>query len=395
MKKRVNKIALCGCILWSLNGNVFAAEVSKSVYYRLQKVDKLLAAKSYAAAEKYLHQGLKSRLSNYENAVLYRSLAAVFAAQKNYSEAIIWSKKCLKRNALGSTAKQKLLFSLGQYYLSNQQQAEAWKIFQTWNKKNSDPKPKTAMFLANIFSQQHEYTTALNLVKSAIKATSKPPQAWMQLQLALSYKVKDYTSVLMVLEQQLHAEPNNKANWQQLSDAYFNAKNYQQAASIKHLAYQRGFIVSESELIDLTKLFLQAGTPHKAAQFLQQAFTQKTVSQTKDNLELLAEAWLQAKEDLQAKTILDQVIQIKPSAVAYEKLAQIYSRQKNWQLAVQFFLKSLELDKFQQQGDSYLLMGVSYFNLRKASQAENAFEQAILYPHTAILAQQWLSYLNK
>lgn len=395
MKKRVNKIALCGCILWCLNGTVLAAEVSKSVYYRLQKVDKLLAAKSYAAAEKSLHQGLKSRLSNYENAVLYRSLASVFAAQKNYSQAIIWAKKCLNRNALGFAAKQKLLFSLGQYYLANKQQDEAWKIFQSWNKNNPHPKPKIAIFLANIFSQKHEYVTALNLVKLAIKATAKPPKAWMQLQLALSYKAKDYSAAVMVLEKQLHSEPNNKANWRQLSDAYFNAKNYQQAASIKHLAYQRGFITSEAELIDLTKLFLQAGTPHKAAQFLQQAFTLKIVSQNKDNLELLAEAWLQAKEDLQAQDVLEQVIQIKPSAVAYEKLAQIYSRQKNWPLSVQFFLKSLKLAKFQQQGDSYLLMGISYFNLHKDKQAEDAFEQAILYPHTAVLAQQWLSYLNK
>ena len=388
--------SLCvSALLFGFSLPILAASVSKPVYYQLKKVDELLAKKSYTKAEKTLKKRLKFRNSGYEKAVLLRSLSSVYAAQKNYVDAIVQLNKSLNLKTLPYSAAQKAHLTLGQYYLANQQQDKALVILEKWLKKNPNPKPKTAMLLANLFSQNKQYSKALPLVKKAIAATAKPPKAWMELQLALSYKTKDYSTAIAALEKLLKQQPDNKQHWQQLSTAYFNAKDYTQAASIQYLAYQRGFLESENEKVELIKLFLQAGIPQKAAQILEQEFKQKTLSENVENLELLADAWLQAKEDQQAQQVLESALKIKPNASLYEKLAQIYSRQKLWQQSQTAFMQALELGEFQQQGNSQLLLGMSYYHLQKLEQAEHAFEMAILDPATAKSAQQWLSYLKK
>ena len=372
-----------------------AAIVSKPVYQQLKKADSLIVKKYYSKAEKVLQQQLKRKVNRYEKAVLLRSLSSVYSAQKNYVQAIKQLKNALAIKSLPYGATQKAQLTLGQIYLSNKQTDKAFALLEPWFKRNPKPKPKTAMLLANLFSQHHQYDKAMALVKKATAATTNPPKAWTQLQLALGYKTKDYRAAISVLEQQLKKEPDNKTHWQQLSTAYHNAEDYSHAASIKHLAYQRGFLTTETELLELTQLFLYAKTPHKAAKFLQQQFEKKSLIKNAKTLELLGNAWLKAKESIPAQIALESALALTPRASLYEKLGQIYSRQKKWQQAINAFNKALELGEFEEQGVSQLLLGITHYHLKDISQAEVAFETAILDKNSAKTAQQWLSYLKK
>ncbi|NOQ37133.1 MAG: tetratricopeptide repeat protein [Methylococcaceae bacterium] len=372
----------------------FAGTVSAPVYSQLKRADRLIAQKSYAQAEKTLQQRLKHRNSRYEKAVLLRSLSSVYGAQKLYEQAIKQLSNALAIKSLPYGATQKAQLTLGQFYLANKQQDKALTILEPWLKRNPNPKPKTAILLANLLSQHKKYDQALPLVKKAVASTTNPPKAWTELQLALGYKVKDYAAAITVLKESLKKEPDNKAYWQQLSTAYHNAENYGKAASITHLAFQRGFLKTESELIELAELFLYAKTPHKAAQFLQQQFAKKSLKENAETLELLGDAWLQAKEQAPAQKALEAALKLKEKASLYEKLAKIYSHQKNWQQALDAFHKALELGNFKLQSDSQLLLGITYYHLKDQEQAESAFEAAILDKNSAQAAQQWLNHLK-
>jgi len=372
----------------------FAAVVSKPVYQQLKKADSLIVKKSYSKAEKVLQQQLKRKVSRYEKAVLLRSLSSVYSAQKNYVQAIKQLKNALSIKSLPYGATQKAQLILGQFYLNNKQQDKAFALLEPWFKRNPNPKPKTAMLLANLFSQHQQYDKAIALVKKATAATANPPKAWTQLQLALGYKTKDYRAAISVLEKQLKKEPDNKAHWQQLSTAYHNAEDYSHAASIQHLAYQRGFLTTEAELLELAQLFLYAKTPYKAAEFLQQQFEKKNLVKNAETLELFGNAWLKAKEPVFAQKALESALALTPKASLYEKLGQIYSRQKNWQQAINAFNKALELGEFEAQGVSQLLLGITHYHLKDISQAEAAFEMAILDKSSATTAQQWLSFIK-
>jgi len=389
MKLVVNIILLCCIAIPS-----FAAIVSTPVYQQLKKADSLIAKKSYSQAKKLLQQRLKKHNSRYEKAVLLRSLSSVYGAQKQYYQAIKLLNHALAMKSLPYAATQKGQLTLGQFYLANKQHDKAFTILEPWFKRNPNPKPKTAMLLANLFSQHQQYNKAMALVKKAISATKKPPKAWIKLQLALGYKTKDYYAAIAVLTKLLKQDPDNKTYWQQLSAAYYNAGDYTQAANIKQLAYQRGFLATEDERLELATLWLSAKTPYKAAQFLQQEFKNKTLTKNAETLELLGNAWLKAKELIPAQKALESALALTEKASIYEKLAQIYSHQKHWQQAINVFNKALGLGVFEDEGLSQLLLGISYYYLNNISQAESAFEVAILHKESEKNARQWLSYLK-
>ncbi|MCK5872291.1 MAG: tetratricopeptide repeat protein [Methylococcales bacterium] len=368
--------------------------VSKPVYYQLKKVDQLIVKKSYEEAEKILQQELKRNKNNYEKAILLRSLASVYGAQKNYPNAIEFLNQALAVKSLPYEATQKVQLNLGQFYLANKENDKAFPILDGWYKHNPDPAPKTAILLANLYSQNKQYDKATVLVQKATSATENPPTAWTELQLALGYKTKNFRAATLVLEKKLTQKPENKDYWQQLSAAYQNAEDYTKAAAIKHLAYQRGFLNTEAELLSLAKLYLYANTPHKAAQFLEEWFLAKKLPENAQNLELLGGAWLSAKEPLAAKKYLEAALTIAPKASVYEKLAQIYASDKKWQKALETFNASLKLGVFSQQGRSQLLLGITQFHLNHRPEAESAFELASIYKETAMAAQKWLSYMG-
>jgi tetratricopeptide (TPR) repeat protein len=381
-------------LLFCISTASFAAIVSKPVYLQLKKVDYLLTQKSYSVAEKLLQHALKKGRTRYEKAVLLRSLSSVYAAQKSYPAAIQQLNKALALKSLPYVATQKAQLILGQFYLANQQQDKALVLLTAWLQRNPNPQPKTAMLLANLFSQRQHYKQALALVKKATSASIDPPKAWTDLQLALSYKVKDYQAAIMVLKAQLKKEPDHKPHWQQLSTAYHNNKNYHQAASIKHLAYQRGFLETDSERIELAQLFLYANNPYQAAKFLQQQLTDKRLPENAENLALLGHAWLTAKELVLAEKTLESALKLNPTALIYENLATCYSRQKNWQSALIAFNKALVLGQFEQIGESQLLLGITHYHLKNITKAELAFEQALIHKESTVSAQKWLTYLK-
>jgi tetratricopeptide (TPR) repeat protein len=372
----------------------FADVVSKSVYQQLKKVDRLIAKKSYEHAEQILQTTLKNSQKRYEKAVLFRSLASLYGAQKNYPKAIEFLEKALDSKTLPYDATQKTEFSLGQFYSANKQPEKAFAILDAWFKRNPEPAPKAAIFLANFYSQNKQYHKAVKLVKSATAATEKPPKEWIELQLALGYKTQDYSAAIVVLEKKLAKEPENKALWQQLSAAYHNAELYTKAATIKHLAYQRGFLTTEKARIDLAKAFLYANTPLKAAQFLERQFLNKEIAENTETLELLGRAWFNAKEPVVAKKALEAALALAPKASLYEKLAQIYAGDKQWKQALESFNKALAQGNFEQKGLSQLLLGITHYHLNHKAQAQAAFELASVYPETAANAQTWLNYLE-
>ena len=369
--------------------------VSKSVYQQLKKVDKLIAKKSYEQAEQILQKELGNSRKRYEKAVLFRSLSSVYGAQKNYPQAIEYLEKALDSKTLPYGATQKTEFSLGQFYLANQQPKKAFTILDGWFKRNPNPVPKAAIFLANLYSQNKQYDKAVILVKQATALTENPPKEWIELQLALGYKTKDYSAAIVVLEKKLAKDPENKMHWQQLSAAYHNSGDYAKAATIKHLAYQQGFLTTEKERLELAELFLYANTPLKAAYFLERQFINKKIAKNGETLALLGRAWFNAKEMSAAKKSLEAALALAPKASIYEKLAQIYANDKQWKQALEHFSEALKQGNFEQQGRSQLLLGVTHYHLNNIPEATIAFELASIYKETAAGAQTWLSYLKE
>ena len=227
----------------------FAEENNKSttispwLYKKLKKTELLVSKKSYQHAE----QKLKAMLGDveqksYEHATVLRSLSSVYALKGQYKKAAETLSKSLVLGVFPNDQEQQAILNLGQLYMATEQYSKAVKTLEPWLVKNSNPDVQINVLLANAYAQLKQFRKALPHIKRAIARTKKPEESWYQLNLAIYYELENYSSAAGILRSLVRLYPDKKTYWHQLSSVYQQLKQYQKAVSIKHLAYQKGFI---------------------------------------------------------------------------------------------------------------------------------------------------------
>lgn len=372
------------------------ATISPALYQKIQSTERLIADKAYGKAEQTLSAMLgEVKAGSLDQAVVLRSLASVYAFRDQYAKAAESLSKAVALNILPDKQQQAALLNLGQLYLASEQYAKAVETLRPWLAKNPVPDAQTHVLLANAYTQLKQYRNALPHIAKAIQLTAKPEDSWYQLQLALFYELKDYQSAIPLLRKLMAANPANKDYWTQLVAVYQQTNQYTQAATVKHLAYKKGLLNSEQEILDLVNLFLFAGSPYKAASVLRSELDAKRVANTVKNWELLANAWRQARELTKAVQALETASKLDDKGSLYQQLGQIYYEQEDWSAAIAAMNKALVKGGLKQPGHAYMILGMSYYESSKPEQAREAFAKAKSFPDNRKIAEQWLSYLSK
>ncbi|MBE0435759.1 MAG: tetratricopeptide repeat protein [Methylomicrobium sp.] len=372
------------------------ATISPALYQKIQSTERLIADKAYGKAEQQLLAMVgEVKDDGLDQAVVLRSLASVYALKEQYAKASEWLSKAVALNALPDKQQQDALLNLGQLYLASEQYAKAIETLKPWLANNPVPDAQTHVLLANAYTQLKQYRNALPHITKAIQSTAKPEDSWYQLQLALFYELKDYQSAIPLLRKLMAANPTKNEYWSQLVAVYQQLNQYTQAATVKHLAYKKGLLNSEKEILDLVNLFLYAGLPYKAASVLRSELDANRVASTVKNWELLANAWKQARELEKAVKALEMASKLDDKGSLYQQLGLIYYEQENWNAAIAAMNKALAKGGLKQPGQAYMILGMSYYESNNTERARQSFAKAKSFPSDRKNAEQWLSYLSK
>lgn len=369
--------------------------VSPGLFKKLQKADKLVSAKDYAGALKVAEAGLQAANSDYEKATFLRSLASINSLRGHYEHAAHLLAECIALNALNTEQQQQALYDLGQLYMATEQYSQAVTVLEPWLQTHNNVKADTYVLLAHAHTQLKHYRKALPYITQAIGMKKKPPESWYQLNLALYYEIKDYQSAATILKKLIRLQPQHKPYWNQLVSVYQQLDNFNKATSVKHLAYTQGLLHNESELLDLVNLFLYVDMPYQGAMLLDSEIQKQRVKSSPKNLTLLADAWTQAREYEQAIKTLKQASKISDDGMLYQRLGHVFVEQERWHEAVDALTKAVQKGKIKQTGNTYLLLGISYFELDKKEYSKRAFSKALNYSTSKKSATQWLEYIDK
>ena len=393
---RLSLLFFCCFICLPLNaaGKDKLPTVSPWLYKKLTKTEKLINQKSYQAARQSLQKILADvEQGSYGQAIVLRSLSSVYALQGEYQKAAGTLNECLALNVLPEKQQLQGILNLGQLYMATEQYAKAVKTLVPWLARNPNPDAEISALLANAYAQLKQYRKALPHIKRAIAASKKPAESWYQLNLALYYELDDYRSAAALLTKLLRIYPNKKEYWNQLSSVYQQLKQYKKAVSIQHLAYKKGFLNSEKDILALANLFLYIGSPYKGAKLLNDGLANKQIRHNSRNGETLANAWRQAKEFDKAITALEAASSLNNKGSLYQQLGQIYVEQEKWLKAITAFNKAIAKGGLKQPGTTYLLLGMSQYELNHIKQARSAFNKAKNHRKQKQAAIQWLSYI--
>jgi len=338
-------------------------------------------------------------LNSYEQAMLWNFYGFMYYANDDIDNAIDSFQKVVEQQAIPQSLYLSTLYSLTQLAMQQQQYDQALSFLKQWQVNNSKPlNAGQEILFAQIYYQSKAFKKSLQHVDKAmalVKAKNElPKENWLILQRADYYALKQPKKVTEVLETlvRLFDKPQY---WLQLSAMYGEIGKEDKQLAVMEAAYQAGYVTKDNDITTLAQLYLYHGAPYKCAALLDYALANGKVKAEQKYLNLLAQSYLAAKENNKAIPVLQQLSKIAENGQYDAQLAQTYLNIEKWQKATNAAEKALKKGGLKQQGNMYLVQGMSYFNLQKFDLALQAFSQAEKIKSSKKMAQQWRKYVAR
>jgi tetratricopeptide (TPR) repeat protein len=223
--------------------------------------------------------------------------------------------------------------------------------------------------------------------------TPKPDKSLYETLLSGYYQIEDFKQAADLLEKMIVFFPEEGNYWTQLAATYQLSKQYKKAVAMYELILKKG-LLDETNTLRLVHLYLQEDLPYKAALLLNERINSGVLQNTGENLELLVNSWLMARENDNAITALSQLANIKNDPETYYRIGRLHFDQGNWEDAISSLEKATRIDKPDKQAESYLLMGIAAYHLNQTAQSSRALTEALSREITREQAQWWLNKLG-
>jgi tetratricopeptide (TPR) repeat protein len=217
---------------------------------------------------------------------------------------------------------------------------------------------------------------------------------WYLLERAIYYQQNDYHGLEKTLKELVVFYPKTQY-WLQLSAVYDELKQPKRSLSVLETAYDKGYLSKESELMSFASLLLQEQIPFKAAKVIDQGIKDQDIERNSKNLVLLADAWMLAREYDKAVEVLEASVEIADTGEQAYKLAQVYMEKNEWEKSGKLINKAIQQGKLKDEGNAWLIQGLSFFNQKQIDSALSAFNKAKNFEKQSKAAEQWLNYAQQ
>ncbi len=376
------------------------------VYTQLARAQKLADEGNKSAGFEVLSEveGRLSSLNGYEQAMLYNFYGFMHYANDDIEKAIISFTKVIRdESAIPDSLLISTNYSLAQLSMQKQDYAGALTHLKLWQKINAKPLTSNQdMLFAQVYYQDKQYVDCLMHIENAISTAKEkdklPKENWLVLQRATHYELNQPKKVTKVMEQlvRLYSKPQY---WLQLAGMYGEVGEENKQIAVMEAAYQAGYITKSSEIITLAQLYQFHGAPFKAAELLNDAIAVGTVVPIEQSLDLLARAYLGAKESGKAINVLKELSKIVEHGKYDALLSQTYLNTEQWKQAIFYadtaIVKSNGDNSASYLGNMYLAKGMANFNLKHFKDSLSAFVKAEKLPKIKKTAQQWTKYVKR
>jgi tetratricopeptide (TPR) repeat protein len=368
--------------------------LSSEVYEVISAAREHMDKNEYAQAESKLTGLLSGKsITPYEQAVANQTLGYVYIATDNYPRAAAVFVKSVEANALPPEVSHDINFIIAQLLANDGKYKESLSYLNAWFANEADPKPDAHMLAATIYYQLEDYNNMIPQVQKAIEKSGKPEQGWYEMLLAGYFEIRDHRNAAGLLEKMIRLYPDKDVYWLQLGATYQLLKQYKKSLAIYELALKKN-ILDETEIIRLVQLYLNEELPYKAGRLLDDMIRNGKVSKSVDNLELLANSWMLAKEYDRATGVLAELAQIKNDPAVYFRTGQIYFEQEKWGNAVSALEQAVKGEKLGNIAEAWLLLGIAAFHNNDHARSAKALNRAASFKNTNEQAQWWLNKLG-
>lgn len=369
--------------------------VGKWAYKRLNNAHEALAEEKYGEAMEYLGEMKgNSKLNEHEQALMWQTYGYVYSAQVKYKQSIDAFEKCLALGGLPEVAQQNTMYNLAQLYVVRENYKKAADTFQKWFVTAQNPPAEAHYMYAIPLLQLGRKKAALVQAEEALKKAKSPKEPWLQLALSLYFENKRYRDAARILEVLVTRFPK-KQYWMQLSAVYSEMDQHKKALGALEMAYLQGMLNDDRELTNLAQLYMFNEVPYKAARVLEKGMADGKVKGSAKTYELLANAWLNARERDKAMRPLEKAAAASSKGQLYLRLAQVQIDREQWGAARGSLSKALAKGSLPDRGAAQFLLGIAAVSDAQWADARKAFEASSEYEGRKQASQEWLAHIEQ
>lgn len=375
--------------------------LDEPTWKRLNRAYELVGEEKYDEAYSAL-QSVRERAredDRYLQAILAQAIAQIEWSRNNFDAALREFELAVKYDALPDTTHFSLMYQIAQLYYMKDRYDDSLEALDLWFCKVPKENIKASAYVlkASIYASKEDWKEVITAIDQAIALDEKPQEAWYQLKLAAHFELSQWPQAAQTLEAMISHWPDKREYWIQLSNTYFKLEQDDKALATAALAWRKGLMDRQADVLYLSNLYSLRDVPYKSADVLQKGIEAGVVEPSEKHWTMVADTWYSAEE-------------LEKSLAAYEKAGDtamdgkidlrrgyILVDLERWEEANKAIAEAIEKGGIseQQAGEAYLLLGMTEFNLGNFDKASASWGRASRYPKSKSAAEQWMNHLRE
>lgn len=338
-----------------------------------------------------------SNLNSYEIAQMWNFYAFIYFSQDNYREATRAYENVLQQADLPLGLETTTIFTLTQLYFQEERFEDSLAMLERWFVLTPTPSPDPYVLKAQIYYSLERFREGIDPVRTAIQVAMDQERElrenWYRLLNVFYYELEEYPNVIDVLTTMIEMWPKREY-FIQLSAMYGQEGDEGRQLALFETAYEAGWLLRSSEIVNLSQLLLQADIPYKAAKILEKGLEDGIVESTESNWRVLAQAWQLAQEDEEAIPALSRAAGLADDGVLDVRLAQSHQNLAQWQNCVDAARSGMRKGDLRRPDQANMILGACLFELGEFDAARNAFGDAEKDSRSRTGARSWMRYVD-
>ena len=387
-------LIFCSPQCFSQAGNQY--QLSDQAREQLTQVQDLMQRNEFQKALETLN-ALRNAVRNrrYDLAVTWQTIGYAYTNLGNNKQAIQAFINALDTRALPPDIDHDVEYSVAQLLMADGSYADGMKYLSNWFRRENNPPAEAHYMAATAYYYLKEYKQQIFQARKAISKRDNAPASWYELLLAGYYETNDMVAAADLMETMIKKFPSRNQYWMQLAGVYLNIKRPKQALALMELAYMKGLIRQQQDLMQMAQTYMYLGMPYKAATLISTEMDKKNINKTRETLTTLADSWYLAREPQKAIDVLSGAVAQYQDTGMYYKLAQLYVEREEWDGATKMLNLVINKPDFKNIADAWLLLGVAALHGNDLTTSYRALNNALRYDATRKQAQQWLAELKR
>lgn len=375
-----------------------AQAVSKEVYEKIQKAQEMVDAKEYRAALKSLNNLYNpDKLTEYEQANVLNYIGFVYYNMDDVPNAIRTYEKLLAIPTLEPQLAKQTTYTVAQLLTMEEQYSKALTRLDKWFTLETNPAPEPFILKAQILYNLNRYKEMVSPIENAMRIArerNKPvKEDWYGLLNFAYFQQENYAKVRDIQKILLQNWPKARY-WKSLAGAYTELGEDEKLIYAYDAAHTQGMLEKETEFITMAQLYLQAEVPYKAATLLEEKMSAGIVAKNEKNYRLLSQAWMLSMEDEKAIPALQAAAKLSGDGDLDLRLANAYLNTGKYSECVSSGNNAVRKGGLKNPDNVQITLGMCLYNLKRYSDAKEAFRTAARTPRSQRTAEQWVKVID-